>query len=95
MAVVGLLVLAGLVLASIFLAPDRSQAVAERYTLIGLLVVSGVAQLRGTRTGLLTAVGVFILLGALRGMAPYQMPYRARLDVFFDLGLFLDRKSVV
>lgn len=88
-ALIGLLAIAALVLTSVFFAPDRSQAAAERYTLIGLLVVSGAAQWRGTRTGLVVAFAVFMVLGALRGIAPYQMPYGARLDFFFDLGLFL------
>lgn len=83
----GLVGITAFILLSTLFAPDPASLVRDRYDILGILLVGVVASLRGTRAGLLFALGAFAVLamlefsnGSLEGMTA---------DLLVDLFVFL------
>src|SRR5450759_1537268 len=84
----GLISVTVIVLLSTFFAPDPASFVRDRYDLLGILLVSAVAQWRGTKAAVLFAVAAFALLVAISGLQT-SLPPRAG-DLLIDLFVFLN-----
>ena len=84
----GLISVTVIVLLSTFFAPDPASFVRDRYDLLGILLVSAVAQWRGTKAAVLFAVAAFALLVAISGLQT-SLPPRSG-DLLIDLFVFLN-----
>lgn len=83
----GLIAVTVFVLLSTFLAPDPASFIRDRYDLLGLLLVSAVAQWRGTRAGVFFAVVTFAVLAVISAMRTNLSPGSS--DLLLDLVVFL------
>ena len=85
--ILGLISVTALVLLSTLFVPDPASFIRDRYDLLGILLVSVVASWRGTRAGVVCALGLFLLF-AVVGVTKSEFAPRSG-DLFIDLFVFL------